>query len=322
MSEPTAPGDPLDQIIADYLQAAEAGRVPSRQALIDAHPDHANELRAFFADYDRLDNRADALKLAAHRPPAERPRVRYFGNYELLEEIAEGGMGLVYKARQESLGRVVALKLVRAGRLAKPTDIARFRIEAEAAAGLDHPNIVPLYEVGDHEGQSYLAMKFIDGPSLAKLPRGDVRAEVAMMEKVVRAVHHAHQQGILHRDIKPSNILTDTAGTPYVTDFGLAKRIDADHSLTESGQMLGTAGYIAPEQALGKKGLTVTADVFSLGAVLFERLTGTAAFPGGTILERLRSLQESITPRPTTLMPALPRDLETVVLKSLEREPG
>jgi tRNA A-37 threonylcarbamoyl transferase component Bud32 len=323
MSDPTAAGSPLDQIIADYLQAAEAGRVPSRQALLDAHPAFADELRAFFADYDRLDNRADALKLAAApRPPAQRPKVRYLGDYELLEEIAEGGMGLVYKARQETLGRIVALKLVRAGRLARPVDVARFRIEAEAAAGLDHPNIVPLYEVGEHEGQHYLAMKFIDGPSLAKLPRGSVRAEVERLEAVARAVDFAHRQGILHRDIKPSNILTDSAGTPYVTDFGLAKRIDAELSLTESGQMLGTAGYIAPEQALGKKGLTVTADVFSLGAVLFERLTSTPAFPGGTILERLRSLHESITPRPTLLMLTLPRDLETVVLKCLEREPG
>jgi tRNA A-37 threonylcarbamoyl transferase component Bud32 len=256
MSEPTAAGNPLDDIIAEYIQAAEAGRVPSRQVLLEAHPDYADELRAFFADYDRLDNRADALKLATTRPPAQRPKVRYLGDFELLEEIAEGGMGLVYKARQESLGRIVALKLVRAGRVAKPIDIARFRIEAEAAAGLDHPNIVPLYEVGEHEGQHYLAMKFIDGPSLAKLPRGDVRAEVAMMEKVARAVHHAHQQGIIHRDIKPSNILVESAtlnlksAIPYVTDFGLAKRIDAELSLTESGQMLGTAGYIAPGGAI------------------------------------------------------------------------
>lgn len=323
MSDPTIPGSPLDQIIADYLQAAEAGKVPSRQALLDAHPEYAADLRAFFADYDRLDNRADALRLTvAVRPPAERPKVRYFGDYELLEEIAEGGMGLVYKARQETLGRVVALKLVRAGRLARPIDLARFRIEAEAAAGLDHPNIVPLYEVGEHEGQQYLAMKFIDGPSLAKLPRGSIKAEVERLEAVARAVDFAHRQGILHRDIKPSNILTDSAGTAYVTDFGLAKRIDAELSLTESGQLLGTAGYIAPEQALGKKGLTVTADVFSLGAVLFERLTSTPAFPGGTILERLRSLHESITPRPTVLMPTMPRDLETVVLKCLEREPA
>src|SRR3954471_3079291 len=215
MSDPTASGSPLDQVIADYLQAAEAGKVPSRQALLDAHPEYADDLRAFFVDYDRLDNRADALKLATHRPPAQRPRVRYFGDYELLAEIAEGGRGLVYKARQETLGRIVALKLVRSGRLAKPIDLARFRIEAEAAAGLDHPNIVPLYEVGEYEGQSYLAMKFIDGPSLAKLPRGSVKAEVARLEAVARAVDFAHRQGILHRDIKPSNILTDAAGTSY-----------------------------------------------------------------------------------------------------------
>jgi len=321
MPDPTATGDPLDQIIADYLQAAEAGQVPSRRELLDRHPEHAGRLNQFFADFDRLDNQAQGVRLNT-RPPTERPKVRYFGDYELLEEIAEGGMGLVYKARQSTLGRVVALKLVESGRLARPIDVARFRVEAEAAAGLDHPNIVPLYEVGEHEGQHYLAMKFIDGPSLARLPRGSVRQEVERLEAVARAVDFAHRQGILHRDIKPSNILTDTNGTPYVTDFGLAKRLDAEMSLTESGQMLGTAGYIAPEQALGKKGLTVTADVFSLGAVLYERLTGQPAFPGGTILERLRSLHDAATPRPTVAAPGLPRDLETVTLKCLEREPG
>jgi predicted Ser/Thr protein kinase len=241
--------------------------------------------------------------------------------FELLALVGHGGMGVVYRARHAKLDRTVALKLVWAGRPAKPTDIARFRIESEAAAGLDHPNIVPLFEVGEHAGQHYLAMKFIDGPSLAKLARGAAKAEVTRLEAIARAVDFAHRQGILHRDIKPSNILTDAAGTPYVTDFGLAKRIGAEQSLTESGQMLGTAGYIAPEQALGKKGLTVTADVFSLGAVLFERLTGSPAFPGGTILERLRSLHDLPTPRPTVLMPTLPRDLETVCLKCLERDP-
>jgi serine/threonine-protein kinase len=252
-------GDPLDAVIADYLEQVDAGQVPDRDALLAAHPDLADRLLAFFADCDRMDHQAGGLRLS-HPPDTtaggELPRVRYFGDYELLEVIARGGMGVVYKARQVSLNRMVALKMVAAGELATPQAVARFRTEAESAANLDHPNIVPIYEVGEHNGQQYYAMRFVEGTSLARQPLADARTEARRLAVIARAVHHAHQRGILHRDLKPSNILLDAAGTPQVADFGLAKRLDTDRSLTETGVLVGTPRYMAPEQAAGGKDLT------------------------------------------------------------------
>jgi WD40 repeat protein len=323
-------GDPLDAVIAEYVQQVEAGQVPDREALLAQHPDLAERLRAFFADCDRLDRQAAELRLSADPnrttdmpgPAGELPRVRYFGDYELLEGIARGGMGVVYKARQVSLNRLVALKMILKGELATPRDVARFRAEAEAAAHLDHPHIVPIYEVGEHDGQQYYAMRYIEGTSLARRPRADARTEAGLLAAVARAVYHAHQHGILHRDLKPSNILVDAAGTPLVTDFGLAKRVDAEHSLTESGALVGTPRYMAPEQAAGRKDLTVAADVYSLGVVLYERLTGQTPFTGETPLEVLRQVREAEPPRPSSLTPGLNRDLETICLKCLEKDPA
>jgi serine/threonine protein kinase len=325
-----SPGDSLDAIIAAYVQQVEAGQVPDREAMLAQHPELAERLRAFFADYDRLDRQAAELRLSADPnrttdapgTEGELPRVRYFGDYELLEVIARGGMGVVYKARQGSLNRVVALKMVLRGQLATERDVVRFRAEAESAANLDHPHIVPIYEVGEHDGQQYYSMRYVEGASLARRPRSDARSEACLVATVAGAVHHAHRRGVLHRDIKPSNILVDAAGAPLVADFGLAKRVDADRSLTESGAIVGTPRYMAPEQAAGRKDLTVAVDVYSLGVVLYERLTGHTPFTGETVLELLRQAREEEPPRPSSVCPGLDRDLETICLKCLEKDPS
>ncbi len=246
--------DSLDAVIAAYVLAVEAGEVPNRQELLDQHPAYAEALRAFFTDLDRMDRVSAPLRLADDLGAADvnghiaLPAVRYFGDYELLEEIARGGMGIVYKARQVSLNRIVALKMILAGSFASSREVQRFRSEAESAANLDHPHIVPIYEVGEHQGHQYFSMKFVEGTSLAKHPRTYPRSEVKEMIDMIRAVHHAHQRGVLHRDLKPSNVLVDSGGTRLVADFGLAKRLaDGDKSFTETGQVLGTPKYMAPE---------------------------------------------------------------------------
>ena len=248
------------------------------------------------------------------------------GNYQILEEIGRGGMGVIYRARQRHSRRIVALKRILSYHADSHDTLMRFRREAQAAANLDHPNILPIYEVGEsHEGLPFFSMKFAGGGSLleaASALRSDPRRAVALIAKVSRALQYAHDQGILHRDLKPGNILLDGSGEPLVSDFGLAKWLEPTGHLTRTPTVFGTPGYIAPEQVNGSAGnLTPAADVYSLGAVLFDLLTGQPPFTGEHALKTIQQATEKPAPKLRTLEPALDRDLETICAKSLERDP-
>ena len=251
---------------------------------------------------------------------------RLLGDYELLEPIARGGMGIVYRARQRSLNRLVALKLILTGNLAAPDAIERFRLEVESVAALGHPNIVPIHEVGEEDGNHYFSMPLVEGGSLAerlsKSGRYPVREAVLLVSKLARAVHHAHQRGVLHRDIKPNNILIGPGNEPLLTDFGLAKMIERETRITRTMALLGTPAYLAPEQAAGRgEAVTTAVDIHALGAVLYEVLTGVAPFAADTTAATLRRVIEEDPVPPSRLVPGIGRDLDAVVMKSLEKAP-
>jgi WD40 repeat protein/tRNA A-37 threonylcarbamoyl transferase component Bud32 len=337
--QPTSERDErADQVIAAYLAALEAGERPDRDEWLRRHPELADELASFLADKDAVDRAFAGGR--ADQPPG---LVRYVGDYELLEEIARGGMGVVYKARQVSLNRPVALKMILARQLASPEEVQRFRFEAESAALLDHPGIVPIYEIGEHQGQHYFSMKLIEGGNLGQrldALRHDPAQAARLLAPVARAVHHAHQRGILHRDLKPANILlTDRRASilacpgeggqagclpyePHITDFGLARRVEGNSQRTQSGALVGTPCYMAPEQAAGTKHLTTAVDIYALGAILYELLTGRPPFQGATILETLHQVLHDEPLRPRALDARIDRDLETVALKCLARDPA
>ncbi|HXG47451.1 MAG TPA: serine/threonine-protein kinase [Methylomirabilota bacterium] len=276
---------------------------------------------------------------------AEPEASKVFGPFQLLEKLGEGGMGVVWRARQQTPNRMVALKLIKSGWLATEKERARFRTEFEAAAALDHPNIVPIYEVGEQDGQLYYTMRLVEGGSLAarlsnpgaSLPHRDA---ATLLARIARAVHHAHQHGVIHRDLKPSNILLDAQGQPHVTDFGLAKRLDADGDFTLTGTVLGSVHYMAPEQAGGEtKRVSTAADIYSLGAILYELLSGRPPFVAETIPALLRKVVEAEPQPPSNvirrredahsapseiqnLKSKIDRDLETICLKCLAKDPA
>lgn len=245
------------------------------------------------------------------------------GEYEIIEEIARGGMGIIYKARHRQLNRTAALKMILSGRFSSEEELKRFHIEAEAAAKLDHSAIVPVYEIGEFDGQAFFAMKFVEGGSLAeKLGefKADNRRAMQMLSKVARAVHHAHQRGVLHRDLKPANILIDTDGEPLITDLGLAKSTANDSNLTNTGAILGTPSYMPPEQAAGA-GVTTSVDIYSLGAIMYELLTGQPPYKGETAIETVMQVIEGPPPPPSTKVPSVDRGLQMICMKCLEPEP-
>jgi WD40 repeat protein/tRNA A-37 threonylcarbamoyl transferase component Bud32 len=334
----------LCEVLADYFEAEKAGRAPDLAVWLAEHADLAGELREFLAQQERLLGAMAPLRSileaamgAGLDPGGSSPDgdglplfdpggpVRVFADYELLGEIDRGGMGVVYRARQRSLNRIVALKMLRSGGLADANDARRFLMEAEAVAQLDHPNIVPIHEVGEHDGCRYFTMKLIEGTSLARRlpgPSADPRAVARVVATVASAIHHAHQRGVLHRDLKPSNILIDTEGRPHVTDFGLAKRVEGDSELTLSGAILGTPSYMAPEQTSERKQAVTTAtDVYGLGALLYALLTGRPPFRGDSVVETLEQVRNAQPEPPSGIGRRVDRDLETICLKCLEKVP-
>ena len=322
----------LARVLNELADAQRAGEAPSLEDAVLAHPDLADELRDLWGAVMVADAIASHASLAPTKPSAavaeSAPLLELparLGDYELLEELGRGGMGIVYRARQISLDRIVAVKMILRGTLASPNDLARFRAEAEAAARLDHPNIVPVYEVGEIEGQPYFSMKFVDGTTLARrLAEGPLppREAAAILLPVARAVHFAHRQGLLHRDLKPSNILIDEEGQPHITDFGLAKRTTDNTGLTNTGAIIGTPSYMAPEQVGGNRGeIGPTSDVYSLGSILYQMLTGRPPFQAASPVDTLLMVLEQDPAPPRLLNVKADRDLEMIALKCLQKPP-
>ena len=343
-SREEADGARLIALVDSLLAKARAGASVDIEQVATDHPNLAGELRELWAvaalaeefgsdasggDQDRLEGQGSASTGVNRFAQL----AQGFDDYELFEELGRGGMGVVYRARQKSLDRVVALKIVLAGSAATRADLARFRGEAEAAAQLNHPHIVPVYEVGQHNELPYFTMRYVRGTTLAeRLASGPLpgREAAQLLAPVARAIAKAHQKGVLHRDLKPSNILIDAEGRPYVSDFGLAKRLVPDSvddertrafgPRTQTGAILGTPGYMSPEQAAGSRGtIGVTTDIYSLGAILYALLTGRPPFQAASPVDTVLMILEQDPISPQLLNPSVDRDLEMVALKCLQK---
>ena len=334
--------EPVDVVVAACADARRTHRMADCNSLVEQHPEFAADIAIFLNDYDQVDSYLAPLREllgSAAGSAGEVPTIAggggaaalsapvagsSFGDYELLSEISRGGMGVVFQARQRSLNRIVALKMVLAVGTST-TDSERFLVEARAVARLSHPHIVPIYEVGEHGGRPFFTMEFISGGSLRERTdefRGDQRAIAQLLSTVAHAVEHAHRRGILHRDLKPGNILLDERREPHVTDFGLAKRLDEASGLTQAGAIVGTPSYMAPEQAQAVTDLSTAVDVYGLGAVLYELLTGRPPFKGETALETMMKARSQAPPAPRKMAAGVEPDLETICLKCLEKEPS
>jgi predicted Ser/Thr protein kinase len=328
--------DRLNEALLAYVEARQAGQEPDRDQFLSSHPELRDELEEFFASHDEVERLAGALREAGGRrgqPPAD------LGDFRIVREVGRGGMGVVYEAEQLSLGRRVALKVLPSAAALDPRQRQRFRNEALAAANLRHENIVPVYTVGEEHGVHYYAMQFIEGRSLAHLI-AELRSQsietpgssssgdrfydwVAHQgRQAALALDHAHAEGVVHRDVKPANLLLDARGRLWVADFGLA-RVAGDPALTATGEMLGTLRYASPEQVLARQGVVDhRSDIYSLGATLYELLTLRPLFEGRDRHELLRQIADDEPRPPRSLQPAVPRELETVVLKALAKEPA
>jgi serine/threonine-protein kinase len=330
----------LALVLEDLLEQLHRGDSPDLDKLIAQHPTLERDIRELWATVvvaeqfapgpgsspgilaEPLSPTTTGLPFVSNVLP------RMLGQYQLVEELGRGGMGIVYRARQKSPQRTVAVKMLLRGEFESPQNYARFRAEADASARLDHPHIVKVFEVGESDGQPYFSMQYVNGSTLAhRIALGPLpnREAAEVMIPVCRAVAHAHRQGLLHRDLKPSNILLDKQGHPFVTDFGLAKQVKATESmqltsLTQSGAILGTPGYMAPEQAAGDRGVVTPAtDVYGLGAILYAAVTGRPPFQAATPVDAVLLILEQDPPPPKVLNPNLDPDLEMIVLKALQK---
>lgn len=328
--------DQLDQQLAQLLDElthrAQLGEVVDLDVVTREHPHLADELRevwgaVMLADAVALNVSVTQAESSSEPIPEKLSQLELparFGDYELLEELGRGGMGVVYKARQVSLNRIVAVKMILKAQLASQDELSRFLAEAESTARLSHPGIVPVYEVGKRDGRYYFSMKYIEGETLSqRLARGPMppRQAAVMMRTISSAVHEAHQHGILHRDLKPSNILIDKSGEPVITDFGLAKQVTGDvDSITRSGAIVGTPAFMAPEQASGTRGAVgVPSDVYALGTILFAMLTGQPPYQGRTPVDVLLKVLEQDPPLPHQVNPRVDRDLEMITLRCMQK---
>jgi len=345
----------LDFICAEYTLRQEHGESPALAEYIERFPKLAPELRVLFEVLEAVDSEPSLRPSEQETTTGSRAAVPpnagskdtlttitltdqapsgvaagglasvAFGPYDLIEEIARGGMGIVYKARQRKLDRIVALKMILPSHFDSESAVRRFQVEAEAAAKLDHPGVVPIHDVGEHEGQHYLCMAFVDGESLAaRVSRGRLPPDEAarIVRDVAEAVQHAHLRGIIHRDLKPANILIDGTGRPRVTDFGLARKSDVVGALTTDGSIIGTPSYMSPEQASGRTArIGPACDIYSLGAVLFHLLTGQPPFTGSNVLEIIRQVCEDAPKALRDVDASLPEPLEAICLNCLAKDP-